>query len=142
MQEIGYALMLLTVVAFSASIVFKKVSRINAVKKTKLWPAVEATIRSGNVEVVRHLRFGDIQVPVFELSYVIGEKAFSERFALSMSREPVDSLISKMIGRKITVQYNPADPGVCFLPGEKIEGCKIEQNIGSQVRFYPKSTWR
>jgi hypothetical protein len=135
MQEVGYALMLLTVVAFSASIVFKNVSRLNAVKKTKTWPAVQATVRSGNVEVVRHLRFGEIQLPVFDLSYVVGEKTYSDRFALSMFREPVDSLISKMVGRKISVQYDPGDPRVCYLPGDTIEGCRIEQNIGSQVRF-------
>ena len=138
MQNVGYALMLLTVVAFSASIVYKNVSSLSAVKKTKSWPSVAGTVRSGNLEVVRHLRFGDIQLPVFELSYMVREKAYSERFALSMFSEPVDSLINKMVGRKVTVQYDPANPGVCFLPGEKIEGCKIEQNIGCQVRFYPK----
>src|SRR3954463_15543523 len=131
--------MLLTVVAFSASIVFKNVSRLNAVKKTKSWPTVEATVRSGNVEVVRHLRFGDIQLPVFEFSYVVRDQPYSERFALSMSSEPVDSLMNKMIGRRVTVQYDPANPAICYVPGEKIEGCRIEQNIGSMVRLYPKS---
>lgn len=130
--------MLLTVVAFSASIVFKGFSRLNAVKKTKAWPSVEGTVRSGNLEVVRHLRFGDIQLPVFDFSYTVGEKSYSERFALSMFSEPVDSLINKMVGRRITVQYDPANAGVCFLPGEKIEGCRIEQTIGSMVRFYPQ----
>jgi hypothetical protein len=138
MQDVGYALMLLTVVAFSASIVFKNISRLNAVKKTKSWAAAEGTVRSGSVDVVRHLRFGDIQLPVFELSYVVGEKAYSERFALSMFSEPVDSLMSRMVGRKITVQYDPANPGICYLPGEKIEGCRIEQNLGDQVRFYAR----
>jgi len=142
MQAVGYVLMLLTVVVFSARMVYRNVSSLNAVKRAKSWPAVEATVKSGSVEVVRHLRFGDIQLPVFELAYEIGAKTYSERFALSMSREPVDALIGKMVGRKITVQYDPANPGVCFLPGEKIEGCKIEQSIGSQVHFYPKSTWR
>ena len=83
----------------------------------------------------------DIPRAVDQVSLAVPE-VYSERFALSMSREPVDALIGKMVGRKITVQYDPANPGVCFLPGEKIEGCKIEQSIGSQVHFYPKSTWR
>ena len=135
MQDVGYAIMLLTVVAFSASIVFKNVSRLNAVKKTKSWPAVEATVRSGNVEVVRHLRFGEIQLPVFEFSYVVRDQTYSERFALSMFSEPVDSLMSKMVGRRLTVQYDPASPGICYLPGEKMEGCRIEQKSGSMVRF-------
>lgn len=139
MQDVGYAIMLLTVVAFSASIVFKNVSRLNAVKKTKSWPVVEATVRSGNVEVVRHLRFGDIQLPVFEFSYVVRDQGYSERFALSMFSEPVDSLMNKMVGRRVTVQYDPASPAICYVPGEKIEGCRIEQNIGSMVRLYPKS---
>lgn len=139
MQQVGYALMLLTVVVFSATIVFKNISRLNEVKKTKWWPAVEATVRSGNVEVVRHLRFGNIQMPVFDFSYVVGEKPYSERFGLSMSSEPVDSLINKMVGRTVTIQYDPANPGIYYLPEEKIEGCRVEQNIGSMVRFYPRS---
>lgn len=139
MQNVGYALMLLTVVAFSVSIVFKNVSRLKAVKGTKTWPAVEGTVQSANLEVVRHLRFGDIQLPVFDLTYVVGEKAYSARFALSMFSEPVDSLMNKMVGRRVPVQYDPDNPGSCFLPGEKIEGCRIEQTIGSLIRFYPRS---
>ena len=139
MQDVGYALMLLAVVAFSASIVYKNVSSLSAVKKTRSWPVVEATVRSGNLETVRHLRFGDIRLPVFELSYVVADKAYSERFALSMSSEPVDSLISKIVGREVSVQYDPANPGICYLPGEKMEGCRIEQPIGSLVQFYPRS---
>lgn len=139
MEFLGYAFMFLTVAVLAATSVFKNLSRVNAVKKTKSWPSVEATVRSANLEVVRHLRFSDIQLPVFELSYVVGEKSYSERFALSMSREPLDSLMTKMVGRRLTVQYDPDHPSTCYIPGETLENCRIEQNIGSQVRFYPRS---
>src|SRR4029078_9945329 len=52
MQAVGYVLMLLTVVAFSSRMVYRNVSSLNAVKRAKSWPAVEATVKSGSVEVV------------------------------------------------------------------------------------------
>lgn len=134
-----WALMLLIMFALSATIVINNVARLKRVNRTRLWPTVEATIQSGNLEIVRHLRFHDIQLPVFELSYMVDQKPYADRFALSMHHEPPDSLISKMVGRKITVQYDPQDPGKCFIPAKTIEGCRIEQRIGSLVRFYPKS---
>jgi len=117
----------------------KEVARLNEAKKTKSWPAVEATVRSANVELVRHLRFGDIQLPVFELSYVVRDKPYAERFALSMCSETVDAVMNKMMGRRISVQYDPENPSICYLPGEQLEGCRIEQKIGSSIHFYPKS---
>lgn len=139
MQEAMWALMMFSVFGLAATVVYNNVSRLKQVDKTKLWPTVEAEIESGNLEIVHHLRFHDIQLPVFELSYTVDGKPYTERFALSMHKEPADSLIARMIGRKITVRYDPQNPARCFIPGESIEGCKIEQRIGSQVRFYPKS---
>jgi len=139
MQDAVYALICLSAAIFAAKFVSKEIRRLNEVKKTKSWPAVEATVRSAKVEAVRHMRFGDIQLPVFELSYVVREKPYAERFALSMCSEPVDEVMNKMVGRKISVQYDPQNPGICFLPREKIEGCKIEQTMGSSIRFYPRS---
>ena len=52
--------------------------------------------------------------------------------------ESVDALMNKMVGRRMSVQYDPENPGACYIPAEKVEGCRIEQNIGSQVKFYPR----
>ncbi len=133
-----YAFMLLAVFVLAATAVFRNVSRLNQEDKAKLWPNVEATIQSGKLEVVRHLRFGNIQLPVFEFSYAVDQKRFAERFALSMHTESADSLISKMVGRKVNVQYDPHNPASFYIPGKTIEGCKIEQKIGSLVRLYPR----
>ena len=138
MENAMYAFMLLAVFTLSTTVVFKNVLRLKHVNKAELWPSVEATVQSGNVEVVRHLRFGDIQLPVFDFSYAVDQKPYVERFALSMHTEPADSLISKMVGRKITVQYDPQNPGNFYIPGKIMEGCKIEQKVGSLVRFYPR----
>ena len=139
MQSTVYALICFSCFALCAVAVFKNVSRLKQVNDTKGWPSVEATVLSGTVEVVRHLRFGEIHLPVFELGYAVDQKPYTERFGLSMHKEPADSLIGKMIGRRLRVQYNPQDPAACFIPDETIEGCRVEQKIGSQIRFYPKS---
>lgn len=139
MQDAVYALICLSAAIFAAQFVSKEIRRLNEVKKTKSWPAVEATVQSARVEAVRHMRFGEIQLPVFELSYLVREKPYAERFALSMCSEPIDTVMTKMVGRKVTVHYDPANPGACFVLGETIEGCRIEQTIGSLIRFYPRS---
>ena len=139
MQDAMWAFMFLSCFALSAIIVFKNISRLKQVDKSKGWPSVEGTIESGTVEMVHHLRFHEIPLPVFELSYLVDQKRYMDRFGLSMSKEPFDSLIGKMTGRKITVQYDPQNPASCFIPGGTLEGCEIEQRIGSLVRFYPKN---
>jgi hypothetical protein len=139
MENAMWAFMFLSVSLLCSTVVFNNVSRMRQVNSTSSWPTVEATVQSGNIKIVHHKRFNDIQLPVFELSYLVEQKAFSERFALSMTKEPLDSLIAKMIGRRITVQYDPQNPARCFIPGETIEGCRIEQKIGSLVRFYPRN---
>jgi hypothetical protein len=139
MQDAMWALMLFTMFALCATVVYNNVSRLSHVSKTRLWPTVEATIRSGSLEIVRHLRFHDIQLPVFEFSYSVDQKAYVERFALSPHTEPADSLIARLVGRKIPVQYDPQNPARYFIPGNTLEGCRIEQRIGSLVRFYPRN---
>ena len=131
--------MLLSVSVICFAVVFNNLSRHGQVKKTNSWPIVEATIQSGKLEIVRHQRFNDIQLPVFELAYVVEQKPYIEQFALSMTKEPLDLQLSKMIGQRIAVRYDPQNPGRCFIPGETIEGCRIEQKIGSQVHFYGKN---
>jgi Protein of unknown function (DUF3592) len=139
MQVAVYALICFSCFAFSAVAVFKSVTRLKRVNETKNWPSVEGTVRSGNLEAVHHLRFGELQLAVFDFSYAVDQKPYTERFALSMHKEPADSLISKMVGRRIPVQYNPQDPASCYIPGGTMEGCRIEQKIGSLIRFNPKN---
>jgi hypothetical protein len=139
MQNAVYALICFSCFAFCAVAVFKNLSRLKQVNQTTNWPSVEGIVQSGRLETVRHLSFGEIQLPVFDFSYAVDDSRYAERFALSMHKEPADSLISKMIGRRIPVQYDPQNPASCFIPGKTIEGCRIEQKIGSLVRFYPRS---
>ena len=139
MENAMWAFMLFSVSVICFAVVFNNLSRHRQVKKTNSWPIVEATIQSGKLEIVRHQRFNDIQLPVFELAYVVEQKPYIEQFALSMTKEPLDLLLAEMIGRTIAVRYDPQNPGRCFIPGETIEGCRIEQKIGSLVHFYQKN---
>ena len=138
MQDAMWAFMFLSFFALAATAVINNVSRLKRVDRTKAWPSVEATVESGRLEMVHHVSFHDVPMPVFELSYVVDEKPYRDRFGLSMVKEPPESLIGKMIGRRIMVQYDPQNPASCFIPSETMEGCRIEQRIGSLVRFYAK----
>jgi hypothetical protein len=139
MENAMWAFMLFSVSVICFAVVFNNLSRHRQVKRADSWPIVEATIQSGKLEIVRHQRFNDIQLPVFELAYVVEQKPYIEQFALSMTKEPLDLLLAKMIGRRIAVRYDPQNPGRCFIPSETIESCRIEQKIGSLVHFYQKN---
>jgi hypothetical protein len=43
--------------------------------------------------------------------------------------------MESMIGRKLLLRYNPRHPDAWFIPEERIDGCKVEQRIGSHM-FY------
>jgi len=97
MENAMWAFMLFSVSVICFAVVFNNLSRHRQVKRADSWPIVEATIQSGKLEIVRHQRFNDIQLPVFELAYVVEQKPYIEQFALSMTKEPLDLLLAKMI---------------------------------------------
>jgi hypothetical protein len=108
--------------------------------KAKTWPATEATIQSGDLEVVNTARGMPIQLPAFAFTYLVNGERYSGRFALKpYISEPPAGFIDRMIGRKLQVLYNPAKPEQWYLPEDLLEGCKIEQKMGPHlVSLYPK----
>ncbi|HKN17089.1 MAG TPA: DUF3592 domain-containing protein [Candidatus Sulfotelmatobacter sp.] len=106
--------------------------------KAKRWPTSEATIESGGVEVVARNRHGKVELPVFAFSYRVGTGYYGGRFALlPYITDPDESIIGRMIGRKVQVRYDPKDAAVWFIPDELIEGCKVEQKISQNFVNYP-----
>jgi hypothetical protein len=104
----------------------------------KQWPISEATIESGAVEVVGRARNMKVELPVFAFSYRVGKDYYSGHFALlPYITDPGESLIGRMIGRKLQVRYDPKDAAVWFIPDELIEGCKVEQKISRNLANYP-----
>jgi len=108
--------------------------------KARHWPLTEATIESGNMEVVTRSKYGEVNLPVFAFSYKVGGEYYAGRFALlPYITDPGESLFSRMAGRKLQVHYNPQRLEEWYLPDEIIEGCKIEQEIGPHLNsYYPR----
>jgi hypothetical protein len=109
------------------------------VDKAKQWPTTEATIQTGAIEVVAQTKFNTVRLPAFAFSYHVRDEYYSGRFALMPCTVEFDeSLIDRMIGRKIMVCYDPAHPDRWLIPGEVIDGFKVEQKIGPHlVGYYP-----
>jgi hypothetical protein len=107
-------------------------------QQAKQWPISEATIESGAVEVVASARNMKVELPVFAVSYRVGQDYYSGHFALlPYITDPGESLIGRMIGRKLQVRYDPKDAAVWFIPDDLIEGCKVEQKISRNLVNYP-----
>jgi hypothetical protein len=88
------------------------------------WPSTEATIQLAKIEAVRNGRFSE-DLPCFAFSYVVDGEYYSGRFALSAKGDRADALIKEMVGKKLTVRYNPKRPASYFIPDDAIEGCEV-----------------
>ncbi|HEV2325353.1 MAG TPA: hypothetical protein VGS10_15480 [Terracidiphilus sp.] len=108
------------------------------VEHAKRWPSTEATIRSGDKEVASTPGRGVLRLPVFAFSYKVNEEYYSGYFTLMPNMEPGESLIKRMIDRKLRVQYDPRRPSVYFIPDSVIEGCDVRQKMDPHlVSVYP-----
>jgi len=97
------------------------------------WIPAEATIESAALEGTQES--GRVVLPTFAFSYKGPDQYYSGRFALraNLSRALAESMIDKMIGRKLLVRYDPQRPELWFIPDKVIEGYGVEQNLGSHV---------
>lgn len=70
--------------------------------KARHWPPTDATIESGDFELVARSRYGEVRLPVFAFSYEVAGAYFGGRFALlPYMTDPDESLFSRMAGRKL-----------------------------------------
>jgi len=97
------------------------------------WIPAEATIESGALEGTQES--GRVVLPTFAFSYRGSDQYYSGRFSLraNLSRALAESMIGKMIGRKLLVRYDSKRPEVWFIPDKVIEGYEVEQNLGSHI---------
>jgi hypothetical protein len=111
------------------------------------WIPTEATINSGALESMQES--SKAVLPTFAFSYQVSGEYHSGKFSLMPKRAffPseerrafIQSMIEGMIGRKLPLRYNPRQPDAWFIPEERIDGCKVEQRIGSHMihRYYPR----
>lgn len=101
------------------------------------WPKTEATIETSAREVVASHRGVEVTLPVFGFSYKVGGDRFGGRFALlPYTTDPPESILQTMIGRKISVLYDPKSPGAWIVPDDMMEGCKVEQKLDPRLMDY------
>jgi hypothetical protein len=134
----GQLIISFVLLALVGALIVQFIWRRDRAAKTKQWPTGEATIESGAVEVVASTRYGKVELPVFAFSYRVGAGYYSGHFALlPYITGPGESLIGRMVGRKVQVRYDPGNAAVWFIPDELIEGCKVEQKISRNLVNYP-----
>lgn len=111
------------------------------VDRTRSWPQAEATIESGTLESVAGSEYVEVKLPVFAFSYRVDGAYYSGRFTLRPYLSNFDeSLITRLIGRKLGVRYNPQSADIWFIPDELLEGCRVEQKVGPHfVDYSPRS---
>lgn len=95
----------------------------------KKWPGTEGTIESGDMEDASTTGRGLFKVPVFAFSYKVNEEFYSGYFTLLPGVEPGESLVKRLVDRKLRVQYNPRRPSMYFIPDSMIEGCEVKQKL-------------
>ena len=124
--------------------------------KAKQWPKTEATIQTGAIEVVAPDLGSAMRLPVFAFSYQVGGEYYSGRFALMpytgeyysgrfalmpYTVQYDDSLVNRMIGRKLLICYDSAHPERCLIPDDMIDGYKVKQKMGPHLLdYYPSDT--
>jgi hypothetical protein len=49
-------------------------------------------------------------------------------------------MIGRMIGRTLQLRYDPHHPEVWFIPDDLIDGCQVQEKIGSHLihSYYPR----
>jgi hypothetical protein len=138
-NPIGTVIGVLLVSAFPALFIARMVWRNGRVEKAQTWPTTEATVQSGEMEVVASGRGGDVSIPCFAFSYVVNGEYYSGRFGLLPNFGNPDQVLERMKDRKFRVHYDPSKPDTYYVPGEQMEGCDIEQRLSDQlVNIYPK----
>jgi hypothetical protein len=100
------------------------------------WPQTEATVVSAAIETVGHtdVNVNYNELPTFRFSYRVEGEYYAGRFSLlPPETESNESLLLRMVGRKLQIHYDPERPEVWFVHDERIEGCQVEQVLKSQV---------
>jgi hypothetical protein len=108
-------------------------------RTARAWPTTEATIQSGDMEVVAAGRGGEDRAPVFAFSYRVAGEYYSGRFSIVYSADN-DALIQEMVNKKFQVHYNPAKPEAYLVPDDLVSShLKIEQRLGLHfLGLYPR----
>jgi Protein of unknown function (DUF3592) len=110
-----------------------------AAEEALQWPQTEATVESGAIETVGSTGHNTVALPTFRFSYKVAGEYYAGRFSLRpVESDPPESLLLRMVHRKLQVHYDPGRPEVWFLHDKMIEGCKVEQKMNPEVGYAPE----
>lgn len=98
----------------------------NKADEATRWPTAEATIQSGEMEIVGKGRSA-VTLPCFAFSYVVNGEYYSGRLSLSGCDDRSATLLREMIDRKLPVHYNPGKPEDFVLPEITFEGFGVRR---------------
>ena len=118
---------------------FDDARRRRDVRQTVNWPTIEATVQSGQMEIVLTKGLHDVILPCFDFSYVVSGRTYQGRFSVGTPLAIDESIIPRTIGLNLVVLYDPQDPSIYYIPTKKIEGYDLGQRFGPQgAGFHPK----
>ena len=127
----------LSLLAILAAVPISWLWRRSRSRSARKWPDIQGKIQSGSFEVVAHHKYGEVRLPVFGFAYQAGGQYYGGRFALlPYITDPGESVIERLIGKKVQVRYNPGRAQEWFIPAEYIEGCKVEQRLSPDLVNY------
>lgn len=134
LETVLYAAVIVGVIA----VWIRQTQRLYSAKR---WPETQGTIESGIFETVERVRGVAIVLPVFAFSYVVKGEYYSGRFSLlPYSNDVGEAIVKIIVGRKVSVRYDPLHPEQWFVAEPFMEGYKVEQKIGPHLQhFYPSS---
>ena len=108
-------------------------------RNAERWPSVEGVIESGQMEAAASGGSKPkVVLPVFAFSYEVTGEYYGGRFALlPYVTDLGESIIERMIGRKLQIHYDPKKPETWFIADKLIEGCKVEQKFTPDWFSFP-----
>ncbi len=97
------------------------------IANTAEWLETEGTIQSAAIERLDK----NVWYPGFAFSYVVDGEYYSGKFFLKADDARSEDLIRNLIHNKLSIQYNPDDPGEWYIAENTIGSCEIIQKLNS-----------
>lgn len=98
------------------------------VADTADWLESEATIQNAAIERLDKYTW----YPGFAFSYPVRDEYFSGKFFLKANEKEADELLSEVLHRKFSVQYDPDNPSEWYIAESSMDGYEIIQKLSCE----------
>jgi hypothetical protein len=117
---LGIVVLLLGIIA---GVKFVQDREDDEVAETASWSEAVATIQQVRIEQFDRYH----AYPCFSFSYVGGGEYFSGEFLLQVEGDVAGEMMTKLMERKFTINYDPGNPSSWYIPDESMEEYPILQ---------------